>query len=68
MYDFRVDRGQGQDQDGSDGERDIPIHLRWTVVRSQVKEGRREGRSTHNVDSGESVGGWWGHRSIEIAS
>jgi len=51
MYDFRIDRGQGQDQDGSGGERDVPVHLQWTVVRSQVKE-RREGRSTHNTDNG----------------
>lgn len=52
MYDFRVDRGQGQDQDGSGSERDVSVHLRLTVVRSQVKEGRREGRSTHNADNG----------------
>lgn len=51
MYDFRVDRGQGQDQDGSGGERDVPVHLWWTMVRSQVKEDRREGRSTRNANN-----------------
>lgn len=53
MYDFRIDRGQGQEQDSSGDERDVPIHLQSTVVRNQVKEGRREGRSTHKADNRE---------------
>lgn len=53
VYELRVGRGQGQDQDHDDsGERDVPVHLQWTVVRNQVKEGRREGRSTHSADNG----------------
>lgn len=46
MYDFRVDRGQGQDQYGDNGQRAVSVHLRWTMVRSEVKESRREGQST----------------------
>lgn len=51
VYNFRVDRGQSQDEE----ECAVSDHLRRMVVRSQVKEGRREGQSTHREADNEAV-------------
>lgn len=56
MNDFRVSR-VGQDQDGRDDERAVSDHLQRTVVRSQVKENRHEGRFTDRQRQPSGVSG-----------